>query len=68
MHFAKVKALFNLPVLRDWHLAVYQDDDHPELSAAIKLKIKDILSSEDEATSAAAVRDVERSALQVQEH
>lgn len=42
-----------------------QDDEHPELTAAVKLKIADILSSGDEATRAAAVRDVERSALQV---
>lgn len=44
---------------------ISQDDEHPELSAAVKLKIGDILGSEDEATRAAAVRDVERSALQV---
>eukprot|EP00903_Cladosiphon_okamuranus_P018781 g17278.t1 len=42
-----------------------QDDGHPELSAAVKLKIDDILGLADEATRAAAVRDVERSALQI---
>ncbi|CAM9798767.1 unnamed protein product, partial [Scytosiphon promiscuus] len=42
-----------------------QDSEHPELSAAVKLKIADILSSGDEAARAAAVRDVERSALQI---
>lgn len=42
-----------------------QDDEHPELSAAVKLKIADILSSGTEVARAAAVRDVERSVLQV---
>ncbi|CAB1119143.1 unnamed protein product [Ectocarpus sp. CCAP 1310/34] len=38
---------------------VGQDDEHPELSAAVKLKIADILSSGTEVARAAAVRDVE---------
>lgn len=43
-----------------------QDEDHPELRSAIRLKITDLLlSSEDEPTRAKAVRDVERSVLQV---
>ncbi|CAM9290874.1 unnamed protein product [Ectocarpus sp. 12 AP-2014] len=44
---------------------VGQDDEHPELSAAVKLKIADILSSGTEVARAAAVRDVERSVLQI---
>lgn len=42
-----------------------QDEEHPELASAVKLKIADLLRSGDEAARAAVVRDVERSALQV---
>ncbi len=45
--------------------AMFQDDEHPELSAAVKLKIADILSPGEEAATAAAIREVERSTLQV---
>ncbi|CAM9386842.1 unnamed protein product, partial [Hapterophycus canaliculatus] len=44
---------------------IQQDNEHPELCAAMKLKIADILSSGDEVARAAAVRDIERSALQI---
>lgn len=42
-----------------------QDQEHPELSFAVKLKIADLLRCGDEATRAAVVRETERSVLQV---
>lgn len=51
------------PVL--FSFAIVQDDEHPELSAAIKLNVSDLLSAGDKASRAQSMRDVERSALQV---
>lgn len=65
LFFAEIRSPSNPPLLHDRRAYFCQDDEHPELSAAVKLKIADILSSGDETTRAAAVRDVERSALQV---
>lgn len=44
---------------------IVQDDEHPELSAAITLNVSDLLSAGDEASRTQSMRDVERSALQV---